>query len=1018
MPVRASDLVINGKRYSLAEGRDSYLIDVATPLAPKVVTGDYGYSDFTAYSVLAQSSLKGGAGQYKVGDPEFFHWSERLDTRGDLVTLGVKTETMQPTVLERAGTLGKPHLPGDALNAVCANETYQNQLEWLKLGMSWNSATARFKAQEVSPGEPAPVIPDMLVHLDANVGITREGAAVSAWVEQAHGYTLNSHHGPIEYVDNVAHGMPMIKGAGGGMSGWVPIGPDSDRTIVMVGVMPAGLGDGALFGFGDWVSGSNQWLLDHWGFLYFNTGLIGGVHFDLTFIDDAVFILSLKSEGVSMEDGFRRLWLDSVRHDAIQGGENEFFNNGPALSIFCGAKTDTGTAIIPLEYMIGEMFVFGRGLSFDERWLLESYLSSKWVAGQAYGHTLAIESPTVIERVWYYLRSHTSLDSGAVVASLCEDDGGLPGAVLASAEVEKVLVTGYGSWVPVEFSSSALVPGQYYHVEIDASALLRGENVEWLVGEDIRSLGLGGITKTDYDGRVEAELGPLPLCLGQYPDLAPDTPVVKWLEFKGQAESFYVYGLAGKRLYRMATPLSQTPVRDAVGVKLFATDGTDLLAVTPDYALELDVTPRMLVALGVDTDMEEWNGDIVDGSGWATITGWQARRLLFFDNLYWRASYDEERGWFVQGSYEYEDWTESLAGGDAGEWGIVGDPRFPVNGLFGWKGQLYAGKSDGLYILTPEPGYPASGKLVVTKQLDLSSEIHPNNFEAFAEWHDDLYFSLGHGVAKLTSGNVFSSVGPERGLGDGGYTRGRFTSFHSTLTQMYATYTGNANQWSSVMSYTGGWHIIASSGRVGDAMGSLFVDSGLYSEFPALWFSNHALVSHALQPTESLRRWTYVDRDRGDSSPIRFFDRSPGNNFSEAPGILVTSWFSGKMATVIKSWTVLDIEADSIGPEQRIDLYYRREDYEDFIFFGSVTASGLSRVASAGEMYGDLLAARRSNSPVKLVLLDGREIMCDISSLNSTTARRYEHNQSVLDLAYIVRLALLEAPGVPVPEAP
>ena len=1069
MAIRSEDILIDGKPYVLVEGSDAYLIDVATPFAPKVVTGDYSYEDFTNYSVLSQTDLRGGAGQEQIGDALLYAWAERVDTRSERTTLGSKVDTSQRSRMDGAGTLGVHHVPGNALNSVSAMEVGESSIEWLTLGLNILRAGGMFMAPTVVPGEPAPDIPDLLLHFDANVGVDVDDVGyVDGWLDLA-GHNDLLPMGPRpRFVEAAAGALPMVQGDGGTMRAQTDMPWYAARTLFIALKVPSGMTPGALFSYGDWAftDYSQQYFMPD-AHLVASQAEKGGLQWSEPVDEDRVVIITLKQ----FHDKYFRLWYDSILQDDPAGYWDAIGGNGTFNLFSAGHYTSTDAK--PSEVLVGEVMLYSRELNPDERWLVEEYMRRKWITGVQ--NDVAIAAPSYqLETAWLYMRRRRTQEMEPVRVQVWTSTGLLPDQKIGEGTLNLDDIKPQGGWVQVRFDAVVtLEAGQRYVLVVDAYDLRASESIDWLVGGDVYGHGRGGLVYLNVSGEYTVDSTRMPFFWAQYPDIKPDSRPVKFVEYRGEGESPYVYALAGRRMYRIISTRNIAVVNDSGSPKVFDADITDGLVVVRDWAVSPDVTPRLLLAFGPGSNMWEWSGSYAGGGGGFTEIEWDAHRLMYHDLTYWRASFDEERGWFVQGSYNYDDWETGTGEGIAGEWTIVGDSRYPVNALFEWKGQIYAGKPDGLYLLTPEGGYPGSGKLLVTRQIDLASEVSDNTFMAWAVWKDDLFFSLGHGVAKLTSGNVLSSIGPGRGLGPGGYTRGRFVSFHATLTQLYAVYEGQAGQWSSLWAYSNGWSNIATSGRLNDQAGAVFVDSGLYGEYPRIWMAWSGIIANSQQPTESLLRWSYVNPDLHDANPIRYYDRSCGAWFPDTPGILVTSWYASKMETIPKSWTLLDIGAE-VGPEQRIEVYYRTDPDGQFALIGSVThgpvqrlvfpepvvsaeiqlmfklytnqswvtptlngyalryverpdlservqvsvlladclemANGAKDMRTMAEQYADLLEARRSQTPIRVVLLDGRELWVDIVAMNGSVARRYEYNQTKLDLVKVVRLSMLEVP--------
>jgi hypothetical protein len=133
MAVKIYDCWINNKGYRLVDGAYAFSSNIATPFAPKMVSGDPTLSDFDLYSIVAQSDFRGGIGQMKLEDFTKYLWGHRVDTRGERATLGVKLDSSQPfSTYETTGSMGKLDIDSE-LNWCLANEPENQVTSWFEL---------------------------------------------------------------------------------------------------------------------------------------------------------------------------------------------------------------------------------------------------------------------------------------------------------------------------------------------------------------------------------------------------------------------------------------------------------------------------------------------------------------------------------------------------------------------------------------------------------------------------------------------------------------------------------------------------------------------------------------------------------------------------------------------------------------------------------------------------------------------------------------------------------------------
>jgi hypothetical protein len=955
MTEKLYDVYLNSKGYRLAEGASSFSSNIATPFSPKTVTGDYSLSDFDLYSIAAQSDFTGGVGQLKLDDTTKYLWGLRVDTRGERATLGVKLDSNQPdSSHDTAKTVGLIDVQSD-LNLAIANEPENQTLSWFELDQTIGKIAIPFATPGATPGG-GTFAPDDLANLvlwlKADVGVYQDVAGttpsdsdtdvVKLWQDQSgEGNDFSNASGDCTWEDNEVNSLPAIKGSGtsnGWLGGLAPVTGGTSRTIFFLVKTE---GTAATQVFADLGYQNGPWSGEDYAF-YEDSDIIvedGKREFSDDYSNAAYQVVTLRQDGDSTSD--MSLWIDGVQSgvDATGARTINTANNNTSATLFC---RNSATKALYSEALIVEVVAYDTNLSDSDRENVEVYLSTR-VGGAVAG------GDTDIERVWMYIRSRNPITSSSTVNyAIYSDDSGEPDSAVANGTVaiSEDDVGYYGKWIGYSFATTPSLSGSTsYWLVLDGDSLAAGENVEILTA----SHGQSATTSYQYyDTGWNTVTGYTALIIAQYVNQHPDTPPVKFVEWDG-----FVYALAGSRLYKITDVTSIECTQDGSGIKDIGANATDMLIVQK----EGDAAAVLLIALGAGTASIFWNG----ATTWTALSGGDdsddrdADYYCIHDSLWWRASYNTTDGVFVQGTDDYTDWSTAET---AGAKVIIGDSRFRVKALFSWKGNLYAAKQDGLYVITYDDAYPAStASLQANKLLSLDSEIHPNNFNAWAVWQDDLYFSLASGVARYTSSNVVSSVTPDSSLLEQERKRGEFRAFVSTLTFMYAVYESDVGDWSQVMAYNGNWHSIATSDRTGDMMRALYVDSGIYSDLPRIWTNSGLTLTSFIQPTWSSRRWTFAEDT--SSSPVSFFDRAAGNWLDEARGRLYTSWIDGNLQNIIKDWVDLDVIVSNIDSDQYfVSVYYRFDEDDSWTSLGDAKTEPVTNLEFSTDTTGRKIQLR------------------------------------------------------------
>lgn len=889
MRLRA-DIWINNKPYRLVEGRSGEMVTFTTPFAPKQVTGDYRLSDFDPYSIVSQTQFVGGMGHVMFARDTEYLWGVRVDTRGERTVLGPRRSDLATSVVN-----------GEALAGVLGEQEVVR--EWFVLDATTTRIAVPFRTPTTGGGgtfQPGDLT-GLALWLKADVGVFQDAAGtipvvnnndpVGRWSDQSgngNHFTASGANRPLYKVGT----PPTIQGDGVNdfLQGSAPVTGGTARTIFVV-VQPETAGAEDV-----WLDLGNR-----------NAGT--GKGYSIGNVNISGMKLGIRTQNAN------RGWTPALANTAlaivtiVQTGSDmntlSAYVNGAGLAVATtlNKAIDTvspaylfrdSTADTYSSCRLGEVIVYNRALSESERVQVEGYLGQRW--------GITVSNPNtgnlVIQRMACYVRAPVRevAPTGYLEMAVYTDSGGVPGVAVTNGTSSQVpfsrLVAG-GGWV------EAITP--------NLMASLAGDTPYWLVlqvtpGTDeyieVMTAASSVGQYATYDGTWAVTANATALLQAGYLLLAPDAPISKYVEYNN-----VLYAAAGRRLYTI------TPSEVHLVNRVFANDIEDMAVMSRP-----NETSRLLVAYGTGLD-------IFDGTTWTTVAQ-PCERLAVHDNLFWRAARDAT-GVFVQGTSNFGDWATANT---AGTKIYVGDNRYAVTCLFSWRGTLWAGKRDGLYAISYGDTYPASGvQGQANKVVDLSSELHENNFSSCAVWQGDLYFSVANGLARYSSANILSSHTPDISLRRE-VVRGRFVALHPTLTQLFAVYVCDIEQYSQVMVMTaGGWHGIATTARRGDRVRALYVDSGLFGPYPFVWFSSDLVPSYFVQPTWSLRRWTFPDVDYSQD------------------GWLYTSWIDGNLITIAKDWVDIDVVSTCVDGTA-IELYYRFDEADAWTYLGTVTATGTTRL--------------------------------------------------------------------------
>ena len=910
MTVKQYDITLDGHGYMLAEG-GALTSAIATPLAPKTVSGDHGMADFEPYSFLAQTDLRAGLGQLLMDDATAYLWGHRIDARGERVTLGPKVDSTEKTSDDGSGTVGEMAINGIALNRALGDEPENQTRAWQILDTTTPKLAIPFRTPG---GAAASFLPSDLsglkLWLKADAGVYQDSAGttpvasdndpVGKWTDQSgtgNHYTQATSGARPSWQTNEQNSLPTVKGDGSNdyLAGNAPVTGGGNRTIFIVVKPDTTASEKYWADFGNNSASGKDYRIGNAAASKFGVKVEDGNRLFTTAVSTAAYhIVTVRQSGSSTTN--IDAWVDgaALTVSSTTSRTINTANNGRLFANY------TGTLFSAC--LIGEVIVYDSALSATDRQQVEDYLGTRWNLSAGSG------SSTTLHRLWAYIRSTTGVSASTVALAVHANSGGDPNATAitnGTASAASTIST-EGEWIPFRFSTPPTVTPDTDYWMVLSTTGTSGESIDCLTATVTTST-----PAKSYDGSSWTALtNTMAAMTGQYHATYPDTPVTKFIEWGTS-----MYMLAGRRIYK-------STAADVIALtgKEMAADITDAILVQKPG----DAAAKMLVAMGTASDAEYWDGV----STWTILTGIKADKFCIHDNIFWRAtSGDVTNGVFVQGVAAYTSWA-------TGNKVSVGDSRFPIAALFSWKSQLYACKRDGIWVITYPDTYPASGTPQATKLLDLTSEAHPNNWAGWAIWQDDLFFSLANGVARFSSSNVIGSVTPDASLLTQAQTRGKFTAMAATLNQLYVAYESDVDDWSQVLAYGNGWHSLLTSDRTGDPVRALGVDSGLYNGYPRLWLSWHSVVASAAMPTWSLRRWTFATGDA--SSPIQFFARS-STVLDDCDGRLYTSWFDGGLTTIPKKWLDLEVLAANLDANTTITVYYRAEEGDAWTSLGACT---------------------------------------------------------------------------------
>jgi len=911
----------------------------------------YRLSDFDLYSIIAQDDFRGGIGQLELQDTTKYAWGYRVDSRGERVSLGVKVDSSQPdSQFDDANTIGLLDLQLH-MNSAFAKEPDSQVSAWTELHGNLPSVAIPFSMirhttrQKTTTQFTPDDIDGLMLWLESDNVVTDMNGNVEEWPDKS------SYNNDFRQIEEDRRPKLVAQDTPAHHPGLEADGVD-DYLRASRNTLPEGSQTRTLFLVVK--SGKQCTNLDCRDVL--DLGRDGGEGTHYRVWND----VTLCTSGRPYPSG-RRYWnkqigtsdykIACIRQMGTNTSSLEYWENGSKIgpSYTRNVKIDTvperpvlfaknlasGGTDHNGHNFLAAVLVYDHALTDADRERVETYLSDKFFTAQVDPPPDPPPDPpdppivpkdTNVRRLWAYLRAGQRLE-GAVTLSIYEDLNGYPGAPVTGASGVVPAVEFYGKWVSADFDAPVeLDTDKKYWMVLDATNLDPGESVEVITGWTgqseycaVKRSDVGWDSKTGYTFALTA----------QFFVNHPDTPPVKFVMYKDD-----LYALAGLCLYKVDDVTVVNPVEENDKAYMFPSDGVDMLVVHHDT----DTEDKLLVIFGQGVPMQIW-----DGSAWTILdTGTtdsdrDADAITLHDNLWWRASKDDDNGVFVQGTKNYKDWSTA---GTAGPRVKVGDSKYPVRAIFSWKGQLYVAKVDGLYIVTYNNTYPAEGTQAQANMiLNLQTEVHPNNFMSWTIWHDELFFALSTGIARFSASNVLSSVTPDSSLLHRQRDRGAFTAMASTLSYLYVFYQSGMGDWSLVMAYNGDWYSIATSDRTGDIARAMFVDASLVSVMPRIWSSSHCSIMSFMQPTWSSRMWTFLDQN--ENHELRIFDKANGPWERKPRGFLYSSWIDGGLINIPKQWADLSVLVSNVSPDVKISVNYRSDEEGEWQALGSISEGSL-----------------------------------------------------------------------------
>jgi len=568
--------------------------------------------------------------------------------------------------------------------------------------------------------------------------------------------------------------------------------------------------------------------------------------------------------------------------------------------LIIGPQTTTATS----PTMPSIATVYDTWLDFGAASTFTGY-ATKWVAPvDATGNALY--------RVWVALKALRAV--AEITVKLYDDSAGLPGSVLATATLSETDLTTYGQWAAAVFTSPyTLTGGTTYWLCVEYA----GSSTAYLWTQtDASAITLRAVLQS---GSWVAAGAWTPAIWADVPAVRPDSPP-RFFIGSGEDAIVRMWCYAGRALYYMNSSGAPAPVGVSTGgaTKLLTADILDAAW----YQSSAATYPSLYLALGETVPIEAFDGNLADIQ-WQTQSGNYAIALCVHDNLLFYA-YERNKIDAFNGSTWHS--TASTPASPA----AVGDRTYPIRNLISWNGYLWAGKADGLYRITNPVGYPVTGTLTTTKVLDFLSVADDHNFELMVVHNGDLYFSIGTGLLKYTTGDVLTAISPDAGLNIAAEKRSYYRAAVSSLNTLWVLAEAAVDGYSALLAYTEGhWHPVRAFDNVLAAMTrSIALEPGWYGDLPRLWFGMGLRVAYVEMPTNTQRRWLWADATY------------------EATGYLLTSWFDGNIRTIEKDWVQVELDVRGVGAVASgcpyVTVFWRPDEATAWVSLGNIETDGLS----------------------------------------------------------------------------
>lgn len=575
-----------------------------------------------------------------------------------------------------------------------------------------------------------------------------------------------------------------------------------------------------------------------------------------------------------------------------------------------------------------------------------NYTTVSWLSWTEADYTIAsFVAPTgctSIQRLWLPLRHTGNVTSITVTTHLA-----------LSGDAQKTVVLtptlfGKGYWQEVVFATPwTVTAGVTYWVMLDWA----GDGVIYWYGADVLEAYANAYTHTGVAGiagwaRHSTPRYQVIWVEGVTDHHGVDSPL-RYLVGAGADSVTRLWGWGGQHIYHWeesSTTRGMHVEMDGAGTPAVKNMGYDITDAVwwKDSAAS---THSLYIALGATEHIQKYNGNVGTEVFAEMGTGYFGTKLCVQDTILWR-SYSGNQ---VNGATLDTDWAADAA--------TVGSTVYPVKFMCVWQGKLYVGKQDGLWAIAMPSGYPAMNFPTAELILDFGSQIHENNFDFMVVHQDDLFFPIGGGIMRFTTGGVLTPVTPllgadkrqsQTGVMD---TRTKYRAAFSSLNMLWVAAEGPMEMQSGILCYVdGAWTPIITFPRYGDMARGVIIEPGLYGDAPRLYYSEGLQPNYSYMPTTTLRRW---ERDRVTENQTASWADS---------GYLETSWFDGNILTVDKHWIDLTLYVRNTGvsPAPSYLVYWRPDENTGWASLAASQAisSGAVELAFPAGSYSKKMALR------------------------------------------------------------